>query len=491
MLSIVIPSRNEKYLQRTIDDLLEKAEGDIEIIAILDGYWPDPQLPDNPRVILLHRGESRGMRNGITSAVAIAKGEYIMKCDAHCMFDKGFDVKLIADCEKDWVVIPRRKRLDAVNWLIKDVGKIDIDYEYLSYPSNPNDFGGPGLNGKIWNERAAERKDILIDENMSFQGSCWFMHKAYFYELELMDEESYGPFWNEAQEIGLKCWLSGGKVMVNKKTWYAHLHKGKEEGRGYFLSKDSLNQGAAHTRKWMMFGEAWHGQRFPIEWLIERFAPVPTWDLSKNPVIDDTLSIIRKKYGLPNQPIVDIPNVGRNDLAALFAELGFKKGAEIGVESGLYSEVLCKANPDLHLYLVDAWKAYRAYRDHVTQEKIDGFHQATLDRMKDFNVTLIRKFSLDALSDIPDGSLDFVYIDANHRYEFVKQDIEGWAKKVRPGGIVSGHDFIRRKHPREINGVVDAVLEYTKDIPLLILGRKEVIPGEVRDSTRSWMFIKQ
>lgn len=277
MVSVVIPARNEKFLQQTIDSLLDNARGEVEVIVVLDGYWPSPKLKDDPRLRIIHRGSSFGMRSAINSAVAIARGEYIMKIDAHCMLDEGYDVKLVADCEDDWVVVPRRKRLDADNWCIQDVGKPDIDYEYLSYPDNPADFGGPGLNGRIWRERTSDRIDKLIDENMSFQGSCWFMKRSYFYELELMDEENYGTFWNEAQEIGLKAWLSGGKVMTNKKTWYAHLHKGKTHGRGYRLDGSQLTKGATFTKNWFFMGKAWDKQKYPLTWLIERFWPIPTW----------------------------------------------------------------------------------------------------------------------------------------------------------------------------------------------------------------------
>lgn len=277
MLSILIPSRNEKYLQQTIDELLTKAEGEIEIIAILDGYFPD--LKKDNRVTLLHRGESRGMRNGINSAVALAKGKYLMKIDAHCMVDQGYDVKLIADCEPDWVVIPRRKRLDADKWCVQDVGKLDVDYEYLSFPDNPADFGGAGFNGRIWTERILERKNVLIDDNLSFQGSCWFMHKDYFHELDLMDEESYGTFWNEAQEIGFKAWLSGGAVKVNKKTWYAHLHKGKVHGRGYNLDHSQLPIGATYVKRWV-HEKVWPKQTLPFHTMIEKFLPMPGWPVN-------------------------------------------------------------------------------------------------------------------------------------------------------------------------------------------------------------------
>jgi glycosyltransferase involved in cell wall biosynthesis len=278
MVSIVLPVRNEKYLNPTIEELLKNARGEIEIIVNLDGYWPE-KIVEDKRVRYIHKGQAQGMRAGINSAVAIAKGEYIMKIDGHCMVDEGFDVKLAADCEPNWVVIPRRKRLDAENWCIQDVGKPDVDYNYLSFPDNPADFGGPGLNGRIWTQKIIDRRDPKydIDEELSFQGSCWFMHRDHFYDMELMDDENWGPFWNEAQEIGFKTWLSGGKVMRNKKTWYAHLHKGKKEGRGYQMPKHWAVQGASYANEWLYNDKMWHKQIYPLSWLIERFMPMPTW----------------------------------------------------------------------------------------------------------------------------------------------------------------------------------------------------------------------
>lgn len=275
---MIIPARNERFLSQTVADLFAHAHGDIEIIVVLDGYWPEPILPDDPRLIIIHRGESQGMRAAINSAAAIAKGEYLLKTDAHCMFGDGFDEILKADCLANWVVVPRRKRLDPENWTLQDVGKPDIDYMYLSFPGDPNDWGGKGLNGKVWDEKNRDQKmkGVLIDDLMSAQGSAWFMKRDYFYELELMDEANYGTFWNEFQEIGLKCWLSGGRVIVNKKTWYAHLHKGKTYGRGYTLKQSALDKGAAFTLKWLK-NEAWEKQMLPLSWLIEKFWPVPGW----------------------------------------------------------------------------------------------------------------------------------------------------------------------------------------------------------------------
>ena len=267
MLSIIIPSRNEIFLNKTLEDIKQKAKGDIEIIVILDGYWEKPV--DGVRY--LHRGRARGMRNGINSAVALSEGDYLMKLDAHCMLDEGFDVKLLADIEDNWVVVPRRKRLDAENWTIQDVGKPDVDYEY---PTNPKT---DDMHGRAWNERAIERKDILIDDCPTFQGSCWVMKKDYFYQLELMDEKTYGMFFNEAQELSFKSWLSGGRVMVNKKTWYAHLHKGSKYGRGYAIGRNQRPIASEAMKKWVR-NEGWHKQTIDFSALVEYFK-FPDWDI--------------------------------------------------------------------------------------------------------------------------------------------------------------------------------------------------------------------
>lgn len=273
-LSVIIPSRNEQFLPQTIADLFAKAAGSIEVIVTLDGYWPDPPLPERPGLHIIHRSVPAGMRAGINGGIALARGKYIMKTDAHCMFAPGFDEVLKADCDGDWVVIPRRRSLDAEHWTI--IEKTPVDYEYLCYPYAQDP---PGIHGRIWRERARERSapEYDIDEDMSFQGSCWFTTKEHFERrVGGLTEEGYGTFIGEPQEVGLKTWLGGGKVMRNKRTWYAHLHKGKQYGRGYFVSRSELERGNRYSVDYWM-NNRWPGRIHDIEWLVERFWPVPTW----------------------------------------------------------------------------------------------------------------------------------------------------------------------------------------------------------------------
>ena len=271
-LSVIVPSRNELFLPQTVNDLLTKASGEIEVIVVLDGYWPDPPLVDNENLVIIHRGTSRGLRLGINAAASIATGEYLMKIDAHCLFAKGYDETLKADCEDDWVVVPRRYSLDAEKWERRE--KRPIDYLWCVCPTEEN---GYEINVKVWNEknRDPELAKILIDDVFTFQGSCWFMHRDYFYDLELMDNENYGSFRKEPQEITFKAWLSGGRVIRNKKTWYAHLHKGKQYGRGYASSRRDYKKGDVYLTKWLS-DSAWDKQTISFKWLIDKF-DMPGW----------------------------------------------------------------------------------------------------------------------------------------------------------------------------------------------------------------------
>jgi glycosyltransferase involved in cell wall biosynthesis len=275
-LSVIIPSRNERFLQKTVEDVLAKAQGDIEVVVILEGYWPDPPLKQDPRVVVIHNSVAHGMRNAINAGMAVATGEYLMKLDAHCMLGEGFDVIMKADCDDDWLVVPRRLSLEPETWTILENGKAPVDAHYLSWPFQP-DKPGRGLHGTVWNERARLRKDILIDEEMSSQGSSWFTHRNHWNRIiGPMSCEGYGRFVQEMQELGLKTWLSGGKLMVNKKTWYAHLHKGSKYGRGYVMSGRETEAGTKYSVDYWMYNQ-WADRKYDIDWLIDRFWPVPSW----------------------------------------------------------------------------------------------------------------------------------------------------------------------------------------------------------------------
>ena len=116
-LSILIPARNEMFLAQTIEDIKAHAKSDFEIIAVLDGAWADPVIIDHPRVNLIYHSQSIGQRAACNEAARVASGKYLMKVDAHCSFEDGFDVKLLADMRDDWTVAPAMRNLHAFNWV--------------------------------------------------------------------------------------------------------------------------------------------------------------------------------------------------------------------------------------------------------------------------------------------------------------------------------------------------------------------------------------
>lgn len=208
----------------------------------------------------------------------------------------------------------------------------------------------------------------------------------------------------------------------------------------------------------------------------------------------DTLQYIVDKFDidLDQRNPIEIPNFGRDNLPELFKELGFQVGVEVGTEKGKYAEILCKGIPDLKLYCVDYWNPYPGYRENISKEKYQKFYEITQDRLKNYDVELVRKFSMDAVRDFEDKSLDFVYIDGSHEFQQVVNDISEWIKKIRPGGIISGHDYRRAKKAKYQRHVVSAVKGYTRAYfinPWFVLGRRARLEGEIRDRHRSWMWV--
>lgn len=216
----------------------------------------------------------------------------------------------------------------------------------------------------------------------------------------------------------------------------------------------------------------------------------------------DTLEYILNKFNITKVPRhtapIEIPNFGRIQLADLFRELEFKVGAEIGVEKGYYSATLCKANPDLHLFSIDPWRvtAYglsaTEYKD--TQATFERYYQAAKKRLAPYQCEVLRWTSMYAVDEFDADSLDFVYIDGNHDFQNTVNDIVEWSKKVRPGGIISGHDYCyyRKEANIHVKYVVNAYTQAYGIIPWFVLGAQAShVPGVVRDQPRSWMWVKK
>jgi hypothetical protein len=153
---------------------------------------------------------------------------------------------------------------------------------------------------------------------------------------------------------------------------------------------------------------------------------------------------------------------------------------------GEFSETLCRANPDLEkLYLVDPWLSYTGYHTFFSQQDMDGHYQMACDRLSAFPCCeLVRKTSMEAVREIPDHSLDFVYIDGNHNFQSVTNDIVEWGRRVRFGGILCGDDYrrFRDQHDSHVVFVLEGYVKAYRVKPWFVFGRDS--------HNATWMWVK-
>ena len=300
MVSVVIPSRSAQWLRKTVEDLLVKAEGEVEVIVVYDGRWPEPNEmpPEDPRVIQMHHGmihDNYGMRASINAGVALSSGEYLLVIDEQCGVDQGYDVKLAADCKDNWVVIPRRKRLEPETWTLIQDGRPDIDYMQVDYPYQRPYDKTCGLHGAEW--KRPERADIMIDDTPTMQGSCYFMKRSWWDKVVgPLDDVNYGNFTQEAQEVSFKTWFNGGEVKVNKNTWYAHWHKGSK-GKGYGFSNEQYKRHMKGTEKGRLYciNHWMNHPQFPY-FINNKFPDMKGWENWEERVKEDKLKDFESTY---------------------------------------------------------------------------------------------------------------------------------------------------------------------------------------------------
>lgn len=133
-------------------------------------------------------------------------------------------------------------------------------------------------------------------------------------------------------------------------------------------------------------------------------------------------------------------------------------GIEIGVQQGKFSKKILE-NSNLHLYLVDAWRNQSDYNDSANVSDVSHIAKmvTTISNLLEFEgrFTLIREFSSRAATIFPNNFFSFIYIDANHSYEQVKNDIKKWFPKLKAGGTIAGHDYVRDDKIFQVKKAVD------------------------------------
>lgn len=197
----------------------------------------------------------------------------------------------------------------------------------------------------------------------------------------------------------------------------------------------------------------------------------------------------------------NIPDCSRNELPLFFKELEFKTGAEIGVYKGQFTEKFCEQG--IKMYAIDNWAVYQYEgKTYHTQERQDILFEKTKKRLSRYkDCVVIRKNSVDAAIDFERGSLDFVYLDSDHAFRGIADDIFEWYGRVRSGGIVSGHDYAYTgTNSKDANAyrtfchvgpVVDAFIKAFNIENYYVFGRTRPLQEEAKnDIYLSWMFFK-
>lgn len=293
------------FLKNTIEDALDKIEADTEIIAVLDGSWADPPVEQHERVNIIYVNRAVGQRGAQNLACRLATGKYVMKVDAHCGFDQGFDRKMLEAFGKtgdDVTMVPIMRNLWAFDWKCfgcgkrvyqnptpeecPDCGRDDkwkrkIIWKGKSNPQSKSYCFDSAPHFQYFNEykKSDEYKEDVktgITKTMSLQGSCFMLTRDNYWKWEVCDEKA-GSWGNQGIEVALATWLSGHEVLVNHSTWYAHMFRTNPT---FTFPYEMHGSRVQKTKRyiWNKFLKKKHPkQKYPVSWLVKRFWPVKGW----------------------------------------------------------------------------------------------------------------------------------------------------------------------------------------------------------------------
>lgn len=202
------------------------------------------------------------------------------------------------------------------------------------------------------------------------------------------------------------------------------------------------------------------------------------------------VSILNERFTLErHKNFIKVVGLSRDGMYEIFNSLGFRNGCEVGVWQGKNAFNIVNAIPEAKILLVDPYSNHPYVRKPRTEWRIENAEGQAHNRLQGKNVVFIRKLSEDAVKDIPDESLDFVYIDGEHHYDQVMLDNILWSRKIRKGGIAAGHDYY--KDDKHLMGVVYAVNDYVRvhNLQLYITDINAEPPS--KRSHTSWFWEKK
>lgn len=241
LLSIIIPGYRDRYHERTVADILQNSElgEQLEIVSVFDGYCPEWPLIADERRRIIRLEQNCGMREAINVGVAASKGEYLMRLDEHCCVANGFDKELTASCQPNWIMTAKRYFLDPAKWEVMDTPAIEHEKLVIQ---NAGDYGRK-FSAVRWKSRDKAQRDVAISETLAMQGSMWVMRRDWWdRHIGRLQTEGYGPLVQDSVEICMKTWQAGGKLMLNKNTWYAHKHRDFSRTHHHGTSDNPANE---------------------------------------------------------------------------------------------------------------------------------------------------------------------------------------------------------------------------------------------------------
>jgi len=261
-VAIIIPSRNEQYLMKTVADLFENALGKIEIWIVLDGWNDDPknQIPaikelqkHESRIHIIENEKPRGLRWGMNKPASLTKAKYLFKVDAHMSFSVGYDLALKHHCDKKTVCVPRLRSLDPETWIAGN--------RYLDYTRFTKDF-----RMAYWLDFSKRTEEQDAPEIICNIGCSWFCETQWWKNIGGQDE-SLGLWGQTGIEVSLKTWLNGGRQILVKSAINNHYFRTKFP---YKLNGNHVKQTKEDTKN------LWKDHP-KLDWLLEKFKPIPDW----------------------------------------------------------------------------------------------------------------------------------------------------------------------------------------------------------------------
>ncbi len=262
--SVIIAARNEPHINKTITSLLENATGSVEVIVVLDGQ--DYPVLTDPRVRVIKFSPSKGTRPAYNMGASVAVGKYLLILDAHCTYSFGWDTKLKCACFERSLVVSLIKPLDEQTWEVQE-DQGCYSFVYLNKE----------LQEKWWSGHKPAEQWHILEPTMSFTGCGWMIRKQYFQQLGGFDIPELGEYGYIGPEFTLKVWLHEqypGQIVLRTDVVCGHLFSTNTGGKLYRATT------MPHKQYYELMMRRW-ATRLPA--LLERFAPVPTWNAQPPP----------------------------------------------------------------------------------------------------------------------------------------------------------------------------------------------------------------